>query len=258
VLLRHAVAVDPLDGDMAIGPDVYVTPPTVPGDFGGGDGSSAHPFHSVAAGMAKAKANGGGIVRLHGGHYVESVRLENFGEDGQEMAVRADGGGEVFIDSMLPEFLPPKGPDDHWYKVIPPVGPSWGNITGVANTCRLVLTSRLVWCIWARSWMSLSTRAWSATTGSRILRPPARSGPIMPWRVTESGERSRASQACTHPRSVRTGRSQAGISACRAVSSASAGMTASSFCRAKVRSRCTSQPSSNRPAYRSAHSFGTW
>jgi hypothetical protein len=111
---------------MAIGPDVYVTPPTVPGDLGGGDGSPTHPFHSVAAGTAKAKANGGGIVRLHGGHYVESVRLENFGEDGQEMVVRADGGGEVFIDSMLPEFLAPKGPDDHWYEVIPPVGPFMG------------------------------------------------------------------------------------------------------------------------------------
>ena len=52
--------------------------------------------------------------------------------------------------------------------------------------------------------------------------------------------------------------SHAGISSCRAVSSASAGMTPSSFCRAKVRSRCTSQPSSNWPAYLSAHSFGTW
>ena len=52
--------------------------------------------------------------------------------------------------------------------------------------------------------------------------------------------------------------SQAGISSCRTVSSASAGMTPSSFWRAKVRSRCTSQPSSNWPLYLSAHSFGTW
>ena len=52
--------------------------------------------------------------------------------------------------------------------------------------------------------------------------------------------------------------SQAGISSCRGVSSASAGMTPSSFCRANVRSRCTSQPSANFPAYLSAHSFGTW
>jgi len=47
------------------------------------------------------------------------------------------------------------------------------------------------------------------------------------------------------------------ISSWRAVSSASEGMTPSSFCRVKVRSRCTSQPSSNAPAYLSAHSFGT-
>ena len=52
--------------------------------------------------------------------------------------------------------------------------------------------------------------------------------------------------------------SQAGISAWRAVSSASAGMTPSSFWRAKVRSRCASHPSSNWPAYLSAHSLGTW
>ena len=52
--------------------------------------------------------------------------------------------------------------------------------------------------------------------------------------------------------------SQAVISACRAVSSASAGMTPSSFCRANVRSRCTSHPSSNWPWYLSAHSLGTW
>ena len=35
-------------------------------------------------------------------------------------------------------------------------------------------------------------------------------------------------------------------------------MTPSSFWRAKVRSRCASQPSSNWPLYLSAHSFGTW
>ncbi len=52
--------------------------------------------------------------------------------------------------------------------------------------------------------------------------------------------------------------SHAGISACRGVSSASAGMTPSSFWRAKVRSRCTSHPSANLPAYLSAHSLGTW
>ena len=42
------------------------------------------------------------------------------------------------------------------------------------------------------------------------------------------------------------------------VSSASAGMTPSSFCRAKVRSRWASQPSSNCPAYLSIHSAATW
>ena len=52
--------------------------------------------------------------------------------------------------------------------------------------------------------------------------------------------------------------SHAVISSWRAVSSVSAGITPSSFCRAKVRSRWTSQPSSNCPAYLSAHSFGTW
>ena len=52
--------------------------------------------------------------------------------------------------------------------------------------------------------------------------------------------------------------SHAVISAWRAVSSVSAGMTPSSFWRANVRSRWTSQPSSNCPAYLSAHSLGTW
>jgi predicted Rdx family selenoprotein len=107
---------------MATGHDVYVTPPAVPGNLGGGDGSQRHPFHSVGAAMAKAKANGGGVVRLHGGHYVESVFLETFGQDGQKIVVRPDGGGEVFIDSVLPEFLAPEGPDDQWFKVIPPDG----------------------------------------------------------------------------------------------------------------------------------------
>jgi len=76
--------------------------------------------------MGQAKLNGGGTVHLHGGHYVESVRLEQFGEGGQEMVVRADGGAEIFIDSMLPEFLVPEGPDDHWYEVIPPDGAFMG------------------------------------------------------------------------------------------------------------------------------------
>ena len=107
--------------------DVYANPPPVPGELeGGGDGSQTHPFHSVAKAMTKAHENGGGVVHLSGGHYVESVQLEDFGEDGQEIVVRADGGGEVFIDSMLPEFLAPQVPEDHWVPVIPPEGPVMG------------------------------------------------------------------------------------------------------------------------------------
>ena len=52
--------------------------------------------------------------------------------------------------------------------------------------------------------------------------------------------------------------SQAGISAWRGVSTASGGMTPSSFCRSKVISRCLSQPWANLPLYLSIHSFGTW
>ena len=52
--------------------------------------------------------------------------------------------------------------------------------------------------------------------------------------------------------------SHAVISSCRAGSSASDGMIPISFCLAKVRSRWASQPSSNWPAYLSAHSAGTW
>jgi hypothetical protein len=52
--------------------------------------------------------------------------------------------------------------------------------------------------------------------------------------------------------------SQAGISAGRAVSSASGGITPSCFWRAKVRSRSASQPSSKRPLYLADQSVGTW
>ena len=52
--------------------------------------------------------------------------------------------------------------------------------------------------------------------------------------------------------------SQAGISSWRAVSSASGGITPSSFWRAKISSRSASQPASKRPLYLSAHSVGTW
>ncbi len=50
--------------------------------------------------------------------------------------------------------------------------------------------------------------------------------------------------------------SQAGISAWRGVSTASGGMTPSSFWRSKVISRCLSQPWANLPLYLSIHSFG--
>ena len=66
-----------LGGEMATGQVVYVTPPAVPGKLGSGDGSQGHPFHSVGAAIARAKANGGGIVRLHVGHYVESASLDS-------------------------------------------------------------------------------------------------------------------------------------------------------------------------------------
>ena len=51
--------------------------------------------------------------------------------------------------------------------------------------------------------------------------------------------------------------SQAGISSGRAVSSASGGITPSSFWRANVSSRSASQPWSNWPLYFADHSGGT-
>ena len=58
---RHELSPATADpgGEMATGQVVYVTPPAVPGKPGGGDGSQGHPFHSVGAAIAKAKANGG-------------------------------------------------------------------------------------------------------------------------------------------------------------------------------------------------------
>ncbi len=55
-----------------------------------------------------------------------------------------------------------------------------------------------------------------------------------------------------------TSRPTPGCPALRSVSTASAGMTPSSFCRANVSSRSASQPWSNLPLYLSAHSVGTW
>ena len=84
--------------------NVYVTPPGVPGAPSTGTGTPEDPFTSVADGI-KAAQNGG-TVHLHGGHYVESVELEAVsGLDEQRIVVQPFGDGEVFIDSLLPEFL---------------------------------------------------------------------------------------------------------------------------------------------------------
>src|SRR3984957_10657565 len=52
--------------------------------------------------------------------------------------------------------------------------------------------------------------------------------------------------------------SQVVISSWRLVSSASAGTTPSSFCRAMICSRNVSHPLSNLPLHLSDHSLGTW
>jgi hypothetical protein len=99
--------------------DVYATPPPVPGELEGGNGTETEPFHSVTKAMNKARNNGGGVVHLHGGHYVESVRLDDFGQSGAQMVVQPVGDGEVFIDGMLSEFVAPKDPEqDRWDPVI--------------------------------------------------------------------------------------------------------------------------------------------
>jgi len=100
--------------------DVYVTPPAAPGAPATGTGTQEDPFTSVSDGI-KAAQNGG-TVHLHGGHYVESVELEGVsGLDEQWILVQPFGDGEVFIDSLLPEFLKP-GDDDGWDPVTPPGG----------------------------------------------------------------------------------------------------------------------------------------
>jgi len=101
--------------------NVYVTPPAVPGAPGTGAGTEEDPFTSVADGI-KAAQNGG-TVYLRGGHYVESVELEAVsGVDVQRIVVQPFGDGEVFIDSLLPEFLVP-GAEDGWDPVTPPGEP---------------------------------------------------------------------------------------------------------------------------------------
>jgi hypothetical protein len=100
-------------------PDLFVTPPSVPGELGGGgDGSESHPFHSVTTALERARSNGGGIVNLHGGHYVESVVLDGFDQGEFPLVVQPVGDGEVFIDATLPEFLAPQGPEDQWVPVL--------------------------------------------------------------------------------------------------------------------------------------------
>ena len=59
-------------------------------------------------------------------------------------------------------------------------------------------------------------------------------------------------------RSVSSSSSQCGTPSAHGASSVVSGTMPSSFCRVSVRSRCTSQPSSKRPAYLSRHSGATW
>jgi hypothetical protein len=105
--------------------EVFVSPAAAPGDLDGGDGSLANPFQSVANGIKKARDDGGGIVLLDGGHFIESVHLATVsGPDADHPIVVGPSGtgGEVFIDSCLPEFLDPDaGPQ--WEPVeVPPDG----------------------------------------------------------------------------------------------------------------------------------------
>jgi hypothetical protein len=59
-------------------------------------------------------------VRLHAGHYIESVTLENVsGLEARKIRVQPFGDGAVFIDSLLPEFLNPNG---GWDQVLEPGG----------------------------------------------------------------------------------------------------------------------------------------
>jgi hypothetical protein len=101
------------------GPEVYVRPPAVPG-AGGGTGTPTDPFHSVADAINEVQ--NGGVVRLHAGHYIESVALEGVsGLAARKILVQPFGDGDVFIDSLLPEFLHP-GANDRWDPITPPGG----------------------------------------------------------------------------------------------------------------------------------------
>lgn len=95
------------------GPTYHVRPPAVPGT-GGGSGTEADPFRSVAEAIGEAQ--NGAIVRLHAGHYLESVTLDGVsGLEARKIRVQPFGDGPVFIDSLLPEFL---DPDDRWDRVL--------------------------------------------------------------------------------------------------------------------------------------------
>jgi hypothetical protein len=115
--------------------DVFVRPPATPGELPGGDGSAANPFHSVQKGITEADAHGGGNVHLFGGHFVEPVKLSNIGNPDHPILVRpVDGGGEVFIEACLPEFLPPQ-PTDPWQ---PAAGGAPGEFESVSHFDKLV------------------------------------------------------------------------------------------------------------------------
>jgi hypothetical protein len=94
-----------------LGQKVYVKPPATPGDLAGGAGTETNPFRSVTKGIQEAGL--AGTVLLHSGHYVESVKVH--GVTG--VIVQPFGDGEVFIDSMLPEFLAPTAAGHHWVRL---------------------------------------------------------------------------------------------------------------------------------------------
>jgi hypothetical protein len=76
----------------------------------------------VADGIAAAQ--NGGIVRLHSGHYYESVSLSGVsGLSVRKIFVQPFGDGAVYIDSLLPQFLNPREPGHHWDPVAP--GPNF-------------------------------------------------------------------------------------------------------------------------------------
>jgi hypothetical protein len=94
-----------------------VSVPAGPG-AGGGSGTDADPFHSVAEAIGEAQ--NGAIVKLHAGHYLESVTVKNVsGLSARKIRVQPFGDGPVFIDSLVPEFLHPNA---RWDRVLAPNG----------------------------------------------------------------------------------------------------------------------------------------